>query len=496
MQAKNGQAQQNAQLLQGGGGSGSGRKAAMLEMAAMNMSAPFYTTPDTVSSTAKTILKNIVTTMEELMDSRLRSTVSQLVRKAGGVNNSQLLFRLLSPSRKPIQVATVITRFVIPDVTEDAQQQQATNSGEEMLSIPLQFKAILDVKVFGEVSTVELSAPVTMSGKFADQHDGLLTAVDVSFDCMNLLQTMISQARQVVKTAVAKAAALSVQIAEWHAKKKAASLPSNSNPMMHSGTAASTMSLHSLLGSSISLSSLDSNCLTGLGNLFTSFSSKQQLNKHQKNSMSRGLLRNISQALANNNNKLGNFANNANNGSSNANATFDFGNSNTQTNIMNRAGSTASVVRFKMPSTTHSPPMHEPSSNNCYNGQSSLHNQVHQQQQVLPQREPSPEEAESKGNIHAGLFSWLQDDKMFLTDEKIQEQNDADAELERQRREAPMPLRFFTAAEDLGGGECGLEMVSKSIFGNGNGLQQQMGIKREMDGQQNGGISKRRKIWQ
>jgi len=233
-----------------------------------------------------------------------------------------------------------------------------------------------------------------------------------------------------------------------------------------------------------------------LGNLFTSFSSKQQLNKHQKNSMSRGLLRNISQALANNNNKLGNFANNANNGSSNANATFDFGNSNTQTNIMNRAGSTASVVRFKMPSTTHSPPMHEPSSNNCYNGQSSLHNQVHQKQQVLPQREPSPEEAESKGNIHAGLFSWLQDDKMFLTDEKIQEQNDADAELERQRREAPMPLRFFTAAEDLGGGECGLEMVSKSIFGNGNGLQQQMGIKREMDGQQNGGISKRRKIWQ
>lgn len=51
------------QRMTGGGGpsssNGNNKKAAMLEMAAMNMSTPFYTTPDTVSSTAKTILKNI-----------------------------------------------------------------------------------------------------------------------------------------------------------------------------------------------------------------------------------------------------------------------------------------------------------------------------------------------------------------------------------------------------------------------------------------------------
>ena len=35
------------------------KEAGLLEMAAMNMSMPFYTTPDTVSSTAKTLLKNI-----------------------------------------------------------------------------------------------------------------------------------------------------------------------------------------------------------------------------------------------------------------------------------------------------------------------------------------------------------------------------------------------------------------------------------------------------
>ena len=34
-------------------------KNSLLEMAAMNMSTPFYTTPDTVSSTAKTVLTNV-----------------------------------------------------------------------------------------------------------------------------------------------------------------------------------------------------------------------------------------------------------------------------------------------------------------------------------------------------------------------------------------------------------------------------------------------------
>ena len=56
------------------------------------------------------------------------------------------------------------------------------STGEIVLSIPLQFKVILDVKIFGVVSTVELCAPVSMSGQF-DPHDGLLTAVEADVDC-------------------------------------------------------------------------------------------------------------------------------------------------------------------------------------------------------------------------------------------------------------------------------------------------------------------------
>ena len=60
MAAKNGHLDVNsAQQLNQIAGAGSNKRAAMLGMAAMNMSAPFYTTPDTVETTAKTILKNI-----------------------------------------------------------------------------------------------------------------------------------------------------------------------------------------------------------------------------------------------------------------------------------------------------------------------------------------------------------------------------------------------------------------------------------------------------
>ena len=459
-----------------------------------------------------------VTTMDELMDSRLRSTVSQLVQKAGTMANSQLVFKLLSPSRNPIQVATVITRFVVPENSEKQQQQQQGISGQdELLSIPLQFKAILDVKVFGEVSTVELSTPVTMSGKF-DINDGLLTAVDVSFDCVALLKAMISQARIIIKTAVTKAVQLSVQIAEWHAKKKTAELNGHSQQ--------STLSLHSLLGSSFSLGSLNSLSIPSMDGGTTSSAlngslfSMTSMNKPSRSKPGKGLLRqssyarnNIMAACERYNAKLG-VMNSNNDAGNNANATFDFGSNNN--NIINSNNNnssngsyndnmtrTHSMVRFRIPE----PNNKSSCSNNIYKqhagfdnnanvnrssfeststpstSSGSLNQQFQQQQQLAPQEyhqanQQQEQQQPPKGNIHKGLFSWIKDDDpMFLTEENIKEQNEADAERERELRDAPMPLRFFTAAQDLGGGECAMEMVSKSIFGNGNssngGQQQQ-----------------------
>mmetsp|Transcript_50499 Transcript_50499/g.107567 ORF Transcript_50499/g.107567 Transcript_50499/m.107567 type:complete len:377 (-) Transcript_50499:107-1237(-) len=353
---------------------------------------------------------------------------------------------------------------------------------------------------------------------------------------------MISRGRAVVKAAVTKAAALSIQIAEWHAKKKALSLAVGS---LRKANQQSAHSLSSLLGSSISLNSMGSSVDGGtLSSLFTSFSSSSNNpnkghgngnNKPLKGLLRESSLRNYSRSLLKGR-KLSGGGGNFSNSNNNANATFDFG-AGAGSNV-NALPRTTSTVRFHIPNTfkdSNSTNLMRSSQSTSASSllpwapaqpqqpQQQLHHQqfqqqlqqqqlqqqqleqhhqhlqqqqLEQQQQQLQQQQlqqqqlqqqhdqaqraqqASPEQQQSNdnGNIHQGLFSWLQDDKMFLTEEKIQEQNAADAERERKLREAPMPLRFFTAAEDLGGGECGLEIVSKSIFGGHsppNGSEQQ-----------------------
>ena len=396
------------------------------------------------------------------MDSRLRSTASQLVKRGSTTSSSsnQLLFlRLLSPSRNPIQIGTVVTRFMLPEMNNDngenilgttksSASTYPSSTNNDMLSIPLVFKATIDIKVFGQMSTVELSTPVTMTGKFdsidlstGDNSEAslLLNAVDVSFDCTTLLQNMISQARIIVKMAVTRAAELSVQISEYVDKNTS----HNKNKSIKKAA-----SLHSLLGGSISLGSLNSLFSTN-----TNFSGLDN-NKMKK---PRSLLRN---PLPSNNrtNKLDYPLYSTSLNNANANATFDLegGVNSNNTNIQQQfqvnnetnsvlGNRTTSVVRFQMPLDTSK-------------------NQVQKQQQQRPQAEE--DQPNNKGNnIHAGLFSWLQEDSMFLSEKKMEEQNKDEEERERKRREAPQPLRFFTAAEDP-------EMVSKSIFGNGAEQQQ------------------------
>jgi len=408
--------------------------------------------------------------MEELLDSRLRSTVSQLSNSLGSATNSQLLLRLLSPSRHPIQVATVITRFAIPDGEENTNNNAAKNNDGYAIFIPLQFQAILDIKIFGAVSTVKLVTSVIMEGKF-DSRDELLTAVDVGFDCVGLLKTMISQARSVVKAATTKAAELSVQIAKWETMKKEKAASAGLTALRRTmaltswknhAKKSSALSLHSLLGNSLSHESQTSLDGSRLSALFTSFPSlSNSVQSHtfkQQKSASKGLLRERS-LYSRNNFQLKNQLSLGYSSLSNANETFDFGPiSSAKKPLGGSATNAANVVRFRMPNSSLLPNTGDASSTTVLSCQ----------QQVTPiapslMQQQQPHNT-AKGNIHAGLFSWLQDDKIFLTDEKIQEQNAADAESERIAAAAPQPLRFFTAADGLG--QHGLEIVSNQIFGN------------------------------
>ena len=456
--------------LQGGEEGITITKESLLDKAALNMATPFFTTPATATYTAKTILKNIVTTFETLIDSRLRSVASQIVlnsRTSVGENKySKILLRLLNPSLRPVRVATVITRFMtIPENENDRNELQLTttsNSFEEtMLSIPLSFKVVLDVKVFGEVSTIELSCPVTISGTF-DIHDtdGLLTSVDIIFDTDHLLRAMIDQARLVVKLAITKTAATSVNVVKLYNAKREPKSKTTSPISKNTITTdffgdASAMSLNSLttnslLGSSVLLEPLTSLDSKALGSLFSSFSTISkllllllQMRSGSAVAVEKGVLRESSYGLQKNTGQRKNS--NSSPTTSTANATFDLKNETAATNSGN-----ISTVRFQLskipsPSTTtitcNLTTCHEEHvSSTSTSTQPSLLQQPHSHQQ----RETS------NGNVHAGLFSWLQNDSMFLTDDKIEEANVADVKRELARSLLPMPLRFFTAATDAG----------------------------------------------
>jgi len=199
-------------------GAGDGERPAVLEMAV-----PFYTTPDTASVTPKTILTNFLRSMEELMESRW---------KARGAESS---------GDRPFEMGTVMTRFERMSSSDsssssfdgnDQEREQSRGDDHEddgdLTSIGLRFRATLDVRICDRVETVEVTAPVTLSGKFEssscraaepeedrdfeddheddDDDDHLLAAVDLTFDCVRLLKSMIGRAGELVDLAVTKSA--------------------------------------------------------------------------------------------------------------------------------------------------------------------------------------------------------------------------------------------------------------------------------------------------
>ena len=95
--------------------------------------------------------------MEELIESRLKSTLLQLVQKSaerGVQRHMKLLFRLISPSQSPLRITTVLTQFVSSETMNSDNNVIDTESDQVKLS--LEFKTIIDCAIFEEVITVEL----------------------------------------------------------------------------------------------------------------------------------------------------------------------------------------------------------------------------------------------------------------------------------------------------------------------------------------------------
>lgn len=123
------------------------------------MRSKFYATPDSAFITPKNILENIMNGMEELIESRLKSTLLQLVQKSaerGVERHMNLLFRLVYPSQSPLRITTILTQFVSSETMNSDNNVIDTETDNNQVKLSLEFKAVIDCTIFGEVITVEL----------------------------------------------------------------------------------------------------------------------------------------------------------------------------------------------------------------------------------------------------------------------------------------------------------------------------------------------------
>ncbi len=248
--------------------------------------------------------------------------------------------------------------------------------------------------------------------------------------------TQIANARILVNTLIKKATALSIRVAKYHEQQSTSALA------VAQVLARKIPSMHSL--GSLGNASLCSN-LSGLFSSLNSGSGRRS-NNSSKQSFSKDLRRTAFHTKT----KTAELQR--------VNEEFDLSRDSC---TLTREKKTESVVRFKMPNSSEAARIESMS--------------------------PKTTQAKESGNIYKGLFNWIQDDeKMFLTEDKIKEQNAIDEEKERLERNAPMPLRFFTAADEIGGGERGLKKVSDALFGRSTRQEDDEKRSRSVDQNHNG----------
>jgi len=170
------------------------------DAAATNLRHPIEVNRKQLSSLPMTLLWNLSKSFMSLVDSRLHSSLTALVRQSRGDNAfSQVLVGLLSHSSNPISPTTVVTTFRTLAFSERTE--------EGTYAIPLIFEAIIDLNILqGNLIAFNVEAPGTIHGNFSCSSEPAgpveLLSIDISIDTTALLQSMMAQARIAVRRAV------------------------------------------------------------------------------------------------------------------------------------------------------------------------------------------------------------------------------------------------------------------------------------------------------
>lgn len=177
-----------------------------LDSAAFRLAVPMFLDENEIESAPVSIVEHISQSFLNLIESRLRSSKSALIKQAYKRHSSlsresSLLINLLNISS--ISLNTVVTSFrVVPSNVN----RNGYNSPEVLL--PLVFEAVMDISLLGELATVSFQTPGTVVGTF-DRHSGRLQRVEVEYNTFALLQAMMKQARRCVKKTIVKGVLIS-----------------------------------------------------------------------------------------------------------------------------------------------------------------------------------------------------------------------------------------------------------------------------------------------
>lgn len=182
------------------------------DSAAFMLALPLFVDKSNVETVPIKIINNISQSLLNLIESRLRSSNAALLKQAFQRHPSlsaetSILTHLLQNS--PITLNTVVTSFRVVSTNRNPSRNRYNTE----ILLPLVFETVMDVSILGQLTTISFQAPGTVTGSF-NCHDGLLQHVDIEFDTIALLQTMMKQARSCVRKTIARGVSISRILAE------------------------------------------------------------------------------------------------------------------------------------------------------------------------------------------------------------------------------------------------------------------------------------------
>ena len=188
------------------------RNISLLDVAALNLANPLTTNSSTIDAVPLQLLKNVTNSFQQLLCSRLKASVIALINqtmKLGEFDKANVIRRLVQ-KRNSIQITTAVTSFSV--FQDDAQ------SSPGKVTKPLILEVIIDVNLLGNMNTVTFKVPGTISAVISPS-DYLFQSVNVAFDTVAFLKTMMQEARHLVKKTMKRAARITAAYTQMKRKR-------------------------------------------------------------------------------------------------------------------------------------------------------------------------------------------------------------------------------------------------------------------------------------